>query len=295
MPTTILTANMLGMSKIATGTPAALAREIIGGSFSWETNPIISQGIGGQRGVRKGLSVINTVAECTGVAKADLLLWFPGAAGVTVAGFFDALCEVDDGTLGQEWVLSGGQPATFGLSWNDAADAQVVFSLGAMWALGTPQAVGTATPVYHDSTNTTTALGYGPGDISLTIEAADYGVIGIEFNYDLGAIAHNTAVVRTAAAKTFPDAIFITKSEPTLDLITTQPIALDKLDDDEYTPGTVVITLDNGTAADDVAITITDMITPNGNIPWEGEGRIGFRNSFILSSTSDVFGAVVAA
>lgn len=291
---TIMLADMLGFSKIDTAVPAALSREIVDGQFQWETNPIIAQGIGGQRGVRKGLSNIVTSAGCTGVAKADWLLWFPGERVVTIDGMWDALAEVDDGTLGQEWVLTGGQPSRFGLAWNDSPDAEVIMTLEAMWALGTPQAVGTAAAVYYDSSDET-ALGYGHGDIGLTLETEDYGVIGIEFGYDLGAIPHNTAVVRSAGAKTSPSAIHVTKSEPTLELITTEPIVVSQLDDDAYTAGEVVITLDNGTEADDAAITISDMVCPDFNLPWEGEGRQGFRHSFILGSTTDAWGAVVAA
>jgi hypothetical protein len=290
---TIMLADMLGMSKIATGTPAKLAREIVGGTMRWESNPIIAAGIGGQRGVRKGLTIVTTICEVNGIAKADWAHWFPGEVTTSVTGFWNALCEVDDGTRGQEWVLTGGQPSRLTIAWNDAPDAEVRITPEVMWALGTEQAVGTAEPVYYDATDTAIALGYGHGDIGVEIEDTDHGVIGIEFVIDLGAEPYNPATLRDADVKTFPEAINITKCEPTLNLITVEPITVHQLTDDTYTAGDIEIELDNGVAADDAIIALENMICPDFNIDWEGEGKVGFRHSFILGDTDDVWGSAV--
>jgi len=287
----VLFYDMVGFSKIATATPAEFCRELHGGQFSYETNPIIRRGTGGQRKVLKGMSGITTSCRCTGVAVADWSLWLPGALDLQIASMFDCLAEVDDGTEGAEFVLTGGQPSKFGLEWTDAPDAEVEFVLDAVWALATEQAVGTAAPVYFTDA---TAAGYGPGDMSVVI-GDDPGVISIKLAVDLLTKVHNTATVRAAGVKTNPDSYHLTGVDPTCELITTEPIVITQLTDDEYTAGDIVVTLDNGVVADDAAITLKDMICPNFNLPWEGEGKIGFAHSFILGSSADVWGSAAVA
>lgn len=281
--------DMIGASKIATGTPAALFRELDGGSFSYETNPIIRTGVGSQRIARKGMSRIMTSMRGTGIAVADWSLWIPGALDLEIASMFDCLVEVDDGSNGQEWVLSGGEPSRLQLEWTDGPDACVVFTLDALWALATEQAVGTDAPVYYDDT---TDMLYGPGDISAEVGGVDYGVKSINLTVDLGTTVRNTATVRSAAAKTFPDGYMLTTVNPTVELVTEEPIVIGQLVDDEYTAGDVVIVLDNGVEALDATITISDMICADFNLPFEGEGILGFAHSFILGNSADVWGSV---
>jgi len=288
----VIIGDMLGFSKIATGTPSEFCREVHGGQMTYDSNPIIREGVGGQRKVLKGMSAVTTSCVCTGVAKADWALWLPGTLDLQIATMFECLAEVDDGTNGAEFLLTGGQPSKFGLSWTDAPDAEVEFTLDAVWALATEQAVGTDIPVYYTDA---TAAGYGPGDMSVVF-GADPGVISINLQVDLLTQAHNTATVRAALAKTFPDSYHLTGVNPTCELITTEPLIITQLTDDEYTAGNIVVTLDNGVVADDAAITLTGMVCPNFNIRWEGgNGKVGFAHSFILGSSADVWGSAAVA
>lgn len=285
--------DMVGFSKIAAGTPAAFCREVHGGSMSYETNPIVLQGIGGQRVTRKGLSTIRTSVRCVGVAVADWSLWIPGALDLEIDSMFDVLVELDDGAAGQEFVLSGGEPARLQLEWSDAPDGLVEFTLDALWALATEQAVGTDTPAYYDDT---TDLIYGPGDISCTVGGADPGVLGINLVVDLHTTVRNTATVRSAAAKTFPDGYVLTRVEPTLELITEEPIVIGELVDDEYTPVDISITLNNGVAAADAVITLEDMVCPDFNLELENdEGLKRFTHRFIGGTSADTWATVTVS
>lgn len=288
----VIIGDMIGFSKIATGTPAAFAREVHGGQMSYETNPIVIHGVGAQRITRKGMSSIRTSVQCTGVAKADWNLWIPGELDLSIDTMFDCLAEVDDGSNGQEFVLTGGEPARLQIEWSDAPDALVMFTLDALWALATEQAVGNDVPVYYDDTSD---LIFGPGDLSVTVGGTDYGVVGVNLVIDLTTEPHNTATVRSAAAKTFPDGYVLTRIVPTVELTTSEPIVIGQLVDDEYTAADLVLTLDNGNAAAGAVITLEDMVCPDFNIPFENNGKVNFAHSFIGGNSADTWGTASVA
>lgn len=293
----IMIVDMLGLSKIATGTPSPLARTISGGQLAWDTHQVVRDGIGGQRLVRKGVSEVRIRARAEGIALADWGLWIPGSLTTSVAGFPDMLAKLDDGgSLGGEWVLSGGQPASLELAWTDAPDGMLDITIEALFALATPSVLGTDDAVYYDDS---VVRGYGAGDVGIELDGADPGFLAWTLRLDLGAIIHNPATVKEAEAKSFADAVYITRVEPKLEVITSEPLKLDELAEDEYTAGEFVITLDNGVESEDAVITVSDMITSEFNLPWEGSGRdenrVGFAHQFTLGTTADRWGSVTLA
>lgn len=274
MASNVFTGQVQGISKIAAGTPAAFCRAITGGSVTISPNNIRKVGIGGQLHVRKGTQDVEMSVTCVGVARTDLALWFPTTAGVVVANFPDFLVEVDDGTNGQEWVLSGGQPGSVKMSCSDGPDAEVEYTFTMKFDTVTEQARGTKACVYNS------LKGHTINDIAVAFAAAAQGCLSFELSNDLGIEMHNPADGKTAGSHTLPDGYYVTKNAPTFSCVTSNVFKGTAMDGDTWTAEDIVLTLANGTAGENITITLDDWVPESWNMPVEAEGRIGFAHEF---------------
>lgn len=276
MASNVFTGQVQGLSKIATGTPAAFCRAVTGGSLSISPNNVRKVGIGGQLHVRKGTQDCELSVSCVGVSKTDLALWFPTTAGVVVASFPDFLVEVDDGAAGQEFVLSGGQPGSVKVSCGDGPDAEVEYEFTMKFDTVTEQARGMKACVYNAVKNHTI------NDVTVTFAAATQGCLSFELSNDLGLEMHNPADGKTAGSKTLPDGYYVTKNSPTFSCVTSNVFKGTAMDGDDWTAENVVLALANGTSGENITITLVGWV-PDGSaweMPLEAEGRVGFAHAF---------------
>ena len=271
----IFNGQVIGLSKTSGGTPSAFCRAVSGGTFSRNPNNVVKGGIGGQRHVRKGADEVSLDWTCVGPAKTDLALWFPTTVGVQVASFPDFLVEVDDGSNGCELVVSGGQPASCTISVGEGPDAEVEYSFSAKFTTATEQAVGTDVAVYNS------VLGHTINDITVQQAAADYGILSFELRGDLGIAMVNAMDTKASDSQTIPTAYAITKQDVTFTCSSTDEWQLDSMDGDTWTAGDIVITMANGTGAEDITITLDDFVPDEFNMPLEAEDIEKFGHSFI--------------
>lgn len=276
----LYTGTVQGASKIATGTPSALCRAIIGGNYSVDLHMIEKMGIGSQVHVRKGTLEPTIELQCVGVEKTDLALWFPTSAGVQVGSFFDLLVEVDVAGTGQEWVLSDGQPSALKLGIPEGEDAELTATLTMKFATITPQAAGTNVPVYNS------LKGHTINDSTVEYAASPYGTLSWELSHDLGAKLFNPQDGKTSGVKTFPDGVYYTVQKPRLAVVTSEVFkGASAIFGDTFTPEALSIALENGTGAEDITIAFTDFV-PGGvwGMAVETENRVGFAHEFIPGS-----------
>ena len=272
--------EVVGASQIATSTPAAFCREIHGGRLIMDPNMIIKDGTSGQVHARKGTLGIQLDLGCVGVLAATHALWFPKAAGTTVAAFPDFLVEVDDGSTGQEYVLSGGQPRVYSASMSDAPDAEVELNFGMSFALATPQAAGTDVAVYNSY------LGHTRGDITATLATVDEGMLSWEVSNEFNVVAHDPLVARSTNAKIFPESIKYAGQKQRLKCVTSNVYNEDLILDDLGASIAALITCLNGTAGENVTYTFA-AARPYGS--WEldlGSDVVAFAHEFGPATTS---------
>jgi len=272
--------QVVGASKIATGTPSAFCREIIGGNFILRSHDTAETGAGGQYHSRKGTLEAELSLRVIAPALADIALWFPTTAGVQVAAFPDFLVEADDGTSGKEYLLSDGQPGTIRVSCAETEDAQVIYEVMAKFATPTPQAIGTDVPVYS------ALLGHTINDVTVGFGTdGDKECLSFDLANDLGVSMNNPMKAKDADSKTLPNGYFIDPAAPpTFSCVTADMYQGEAADivGDTWTPITPTIALANGTGAQDITFTLTNY-KPEGdafNMPVEGRGRIGFAHNF---------------
>lgn len=263
-----------GLSKIATGTPAAFCRKVSSATITRSANNIRNAGIGGQLQVRKGTDEITLDMTCVGVSNTDLALWFPTTAGVQVASFPDFLVEVDDGSNGLEYVLSGGQPSSATITCSGGAASQLEVQLQAKFTTATEQAAGTDVPVYNS------VIGHTINDIAVAQGTRTYGALSFSLSCDLGTEMVNTMDGKSASAKTIPTSYIITTVNPSLTVETTDEWQMDTMDGDTWTAGNITITCANGVTAENSTITLTNWVPSELNIPLEAEGMVSFGHSF---------------
>lgn len=286
--------QVVGASKIATGTPSAFCREIIGGNFILRSHDTSEPGAGGQYHSRKGTLEAELSLRVIGPALADIRLWFPTTAGVQVASFPDFLVEADDGAHGKEYVLSDGQPGTIRIACAETEDAQAIYEFMMKFATPTPQAVGTDVPVYNS------LLGHTINDIVVGFGAdGDKECLSFDLANDLGVSMNNPMKSKTVGKKTLPDRFFIDPAGPpsfscvTADMYQGEAAGILG---DTWTPISPTIALANGTVGENITFTLANY-KPEGdafNMPVEGRGRVGFAHNFGAGSGT-VFNRVTLA
>lgn len=274
MASNVYTGQVQGLSKISGGVPSAFCRKVSSGSFARDPHNTRNVGIGGQLVARKGIDEVTLEWTCVGPAKTDTALWFPTTAGVQVASFPDFLVEVDDTANGQEWVLSSGQPVSCTMSLGDGPDAEVEYTFAAKFKLVTEQAIGTDVPLYN------TVKGHVAKDVTVQFAAADKGVLGFSLSNDLGTKLVNTLDTKLAAAKTQPLAYVVTSQDPKFSCTTTEVFKGTNMDDDEWTAEDIVLTLANGTAGENITVTLSSFKPDAWNMPLEAEDLVGFAHEF---------------
>lgn len=284
------TGQVQGVSLIATGTPSSFCRKVSSGSLKINSNNIRNVGIGGQLLVRKGTSSIELELTCVGVDKTNLAFWFPTTAGATVASFPDFLVEVDDGSGGVEFILSGGQPGSCTVSCSNAADAVTEYKLTATFTTATLQAVGTDVPVYNSYS------GHTINDVHVQVGAADCGVLSFDLSNDLGAKVVNTMDTKATGSKTFATGVIITGSDPKISFTTTELLGVTAMLEDTWTPSDVTLTFSNGVTAEDMTITCGDFVPASFDMPLEAEDLVAFGHEYVAGGvTGTVYNRITIA
>ncbi len=246
--------QVTGASKIAIGIPAALARKI-NGTMDVVSHDPSSMGAGGQWWTRKGPYEVTVNLQCVGVALADQQKFFPTTAGVQVASFWDLLLEVDDASTGREFVLSEGQPGSIGIAVSEALDGFVACNLMMKYAVVTPQAIGTAVPVYN------TLLGHTINDVTVQQTTGDVDCLSFALANDLGLQPNNPMNTREATHKTEVDGYWINpQAPPSWSFVTGGMLwgdaAGDPLFGDTWTATDWTIALANGTAGENITYSL---------------------------------------
>jgi len=269
------TGQLLGVSKVAEATPAAFCRAITGGSLTIDYNNISKRGVGGQLHARKGTSAITlSMSGVVGVAKTDIVKWFPTTAGAQVAAFPNFLVEV---VGNRAWTLSDGQPAGCTISCGDGPDAEMEFSMDIMFATAAGGAAETAACVYN------TMQGHTRNDIVVT---GVTNCLSFDIANGLTTEMYNPMVAKTAGVKTFPDGYAITAQAPSFSCVSGDPIYLTGAAEpafaDAHAKSTIVVTAKNGTGAEDITITMADFV-PDGSavVPLEADGITGWALSYV--------------
>lgn len=266
------TGQVQGVCKIATGTPTALCRALTGGSVSISQNVIQKKGTGGQIHSRPGTISIEVSLDCIGVAAADIALWFPTAAGVAVASFPDLL--VVQGS--NQHILSGGQPMSISASCDNGADAEITYSLKAVYA-GYASTTGAAV-VYN------ALLGHTLYDITAQIGAADADIMSFSLENDLGGSLFNAMNTRSAQSKRFATGSYVTGQDPKVSFVSSKQLPVTDMNADVPAVNDIVFTLANGTAGENVTFTCNDFYVNSWEDPVEVEGVIGFSHELVPAS-----------
>jgi len=274
----VYTGQVQGLSKIATGTPSAFCRAVTGGNLAIDMVNIVTEGLGGQLNVRKGVYVAKLNWTCVGPAKTDTQYWFPTTAGVQVANFPSFLVEADDGSNGKEFVLESGQPATVNVTLSDAEDAELMYEFSAWFVGVTQQAAGTKVPAYNS------VLGHTRNDIEVAWATVKYGTLSFSLTNDLGISIHNPADGKSTNSKTKAEGVYFTGQRPRFEAVTSSvhQIGAAAILGDTWTPGNITITCANGTAGENVLFTLSSWV-PDGeaSMPLESGGRAGFGQAYI--------------
>lgn len=266
--------TVTGASKIATGTPAAFCRAVTGGTLTLNPHNVRKRGAGGQLHARKGTTETTLSLSVVGVAKTDLAKWFPTSTGTQVSDFPDFLVEVDDGVSGREFVLTSGQPSNCSIKLDQGDDAEVEVDVEMRFAAFSGYAAGTYVPAYNS------VKGHTVNDASVTISGVTENVMSFTLSNDLGATSRNPLNGKTAGAKTFPAAVTINGNDPSFSCVTSDEYNVENLAADDWTAVDVVVTLANGTSAENITVTLDDWIAENFNFPVTGEDFDGFSHEF---------------
>lgn len=268
--------QVIGLSKIATGTPAGFCRAVLGGNLSFPFNTIQKVGIAGQNHTRKGLQIPTLRFRCVGVDKADIAKWFPTSAGVQVATFPSFLVEVDDGSAGKEFVLSDGQPGPCTISLGEGPDAEVEYEFEAQFATVTPAAAGTKTPAYL-----TTYLGHTHNDVVFQIGGSDANILTFQLQNGVTLGEINACNTKSAGSKTYPSAFGIASYKPSLSVTVSNLYGVATWGADSDTAASMTIAMANGTAGQNITATLANWIYHSPEIPLEPEGLAAFPMQFI--------------
>lgn len=288
MMANIYTGQVQGVSLIATGTPAAFCRKVSGGELKVDMSNVVNKGIGGTLHVRKGTSQISLSITCVGVESTFLAYFFPTTAGVTVANFPDFLVECDDGSTGQEWVLSNAQPKSVKVSCSNGEDAEVEYEFEIMAATVTPAAAGTDVPVYNGHP------GFTINDVHVQVGAADVGVMSFDLSNDLGTKIVNTMDLKASGSKTMPTAVVPVSQDVKLSFTTTNSLGSTGVFADDHTLVDVTIAMDNG-ATGAVAATLHDFVPRTWNMPLQAEDVVAFAHEYEPGGDSTIYNRVTFA
>jgi hypothetical protein len=253
---TVFNGQVTGVSKIATGTPAALCREANGTMEVVSHDPEVA-GAGGQWWTRKGSYEVTVSLTCVGVALADQQKFFPTTAGVQVASFWDLLVEADDGTNGREFVLSDGQPGSIRIAVSEALDGYIACELMMKYATVTPANIGTDAPAYNS------LLGHTINDVTIQRASTDADIKSMELAHDLNLQPYNPMNTKSAGSKTAIDGWYIDpQGPPTFSCVAGDLLwgedAGDPLFGDTWTASSWTIALANGTAGENITYTLTN-------------------------------------
>jgi len=246
--------QVTGASKIATGTPSALARKL-NGSMEVISHDPEGIGAGGQWWSRKGSYEITVNLSCVGVALADQAKFFPTAAGVQVSSFWDLLMEADDGTNGREFVLSSGQPGSIQVAVSEEWEGYVACDIMMKYADCAPAARGTDVPVYSS------VKGHTIDDVTVQETSTDVDCLSFALTNDLNLQPNNPMNTKEATDKTAIDGYYINpQAPPGFELVTGGPLWGDKDGDplfaDTWTATNWTIALANGTGGEDITYTL---------------------------------------
>lgn len=274
------TGQVQGISKIATGTPAALCRGVSGGSLTISHNVGSIDMLGGQVNAGAGIMSIELSVDCIGLAPADTALFFPTAAGIAVASFPDIL--VVTGT--HQYILSGGQPVSCSISCDNGEDAQVSYSLKMMF---TSYASTTGETVVYNALK-----GHRIYDITAQVGAADADIMSFSCGNDTGAKLFNAMNTRSANSKRFPSGVYITGNDPKVSFVSSKLLAVTDMIADVPAANDIVFTLANGTAGENVTITCNDFIVNQWEEPLESGDLVGFKYDCTITSGTK-FGRIV--
>jgi len=279
-----------GISKIAAGTPAAFCRACYGGNFEIAPNNIVVVGIGGQRQVIKGVNIATVSAQISGIAVADLALWFPATAVVQVASFPDFLVNVFDGTNGADWVVSGCQPGSAKVSHAGNSENKVDIELSFM-GLATDTTGGTDAAVYYTDAQ---HPGWIASDVKYGGSAAK--TASWDLSCDLGTKHEGLCDAKAAGALTNPTGFYTTQRAYSFNAVTYDVLKGTVMDGDTWTAVDITVELNNQIAAgaDDVIFTCNDFIPDKFSMGFEGEGIVGFEHAFIPGSGTQ-YGCITVA
>ncbi len=258
----VYTGQVQGLCLISSGTPSAFCREVLDGTLSIDLHNIRKIGIGSQVHARKGTSEIRAEWTCVGPSAASIAKWFPTTAGTQVADFpaasTDFFVEVDDGTNGKEWILSGCQPASCKVGCSEDPGAEVEYTFAIIATTATLAAAGTDTPAYN------TVKGHTINETTVQIGGSAQGVLSFALSNDLGARLYNAMDGKASGQHTIATGAVVTHS-----------------DED------IVVAMANGTSGEDMTITMTHFVPDRVNMPLEAEDLVGFGHEFGLGSNSD--------
>ena len=262
------TGQVQGCCMYIGGAATGFARAVTGGGYDWVTNPIVKNGIGGQRHVRKGTSSLTLNVDCVGIPKDTLALFFPTAAGVQIANFPDLLVDGGD----DQFILYGVQPVSMGMTLAQGDDTEVEYSAQFM-AAGYTATTG-KTCLYADETANTI------NDVTLTVGAAT--VYGLSFNLSDSLNTKNVNLLdgKTAGSRTFASAVIPLTQDISFSMTTAVPLA-GTLADDCYTDVDIVITMTD-CASGTTTVTLVNMNVTTLNTPLEAEDLVAYASEFIV-------------
>jgi len=263
--------RLLGFSKIATGTPAGFCREVTGGDFTLDPHDIVTPGIGNRIHNRKGVEEATAKAQCYGVVYADLVKWFPVDGALTVSSVPDFLVDLDGTT---QYTLTSCQPGAATIS-NAGGNAHTINDLEIK---GIADVMTGETAVYLST------KGHTLKDITITIGGADYNVLSWSLTNGLVTEMEIYGDGPTADHEWEPDAFIISDITGPVFTCTTRLKLLPDQNVRNWTAGlAIVITLANGTPAENLTFTLSDFsATGPYNVPFETGAVSGFQNTFTI-------------
>ena len=281
----VWTGQVQDMCKVINAQASAFCREVVGGTLTLNPHNINKRGIGAQVHARKGTLEATLEARCIGITKEDLALWFPTTRGVQVANFPAFYVQADDGANSYAVLLSDAQPASITIEQGDGEDAEVEINITLKAATVDPDATALS-PVYN------ALAGHTLNDTVVTIGGVELGVLSWSLGNDLGLKIWNPRNTRTT--KALPFGYVMTQQDPRFQAVCSDSGHLTTMLDDDWTPEDIVITMANGTQAQDIEITLSDFILSNWSAPFEPEGIVGHAHEWIPGSGNQ-YGRVLFA
>ena len=275
-----------GVSKIATATPAAFCNAAVKGSLALNYNqqrrPAVAQKVSVFKGIQE--ATLN-LSGCYGIAKTDLVKWFPTTAGLQVAAFPDFFVECVDGT---KWTITACQPGAAKVSLG--ADLQSIVE----WDL-TLRGIATEASAGASATAPYTSLGhFNRNAVATTIATATRGLVSFDLNNGLdckGIILGDTA--GTAGHMTEPEGYDVQLSADGVTITLGTEQTWDATwNADTNTPFSVVIALTNGTSGENQTYTATNFVVNSKDIPFETtDGRTVYAHTLGID-TGNLFGRI---